>query len=97
MSFGSRVISMFNRAAPKLSRTIGQVADVGRNIGQIVKHGRNIGSIANQLSGNRLSQLPIAQKIQDVANKIENGANFISGNEDKAQQTLSTISRKFNA
>jgi hypothetical protein len=50
MSFGSRVISMFNRAAPKLSRTIGQVADVGRNIGQIVKHGRNIGSIANQFA-----------------------------------------------
>jgi ethanolamine utilization microcompartment shell protein EutL len=35
--------------------------------------------------------------MQDVANKIENGANFVSGNEDKAQQALSTISRKFNA
>ena len=46
MNFGSRAISMFNRAAPKISRSIGQVADVGRNIGQIVKHTRNIGSIA---------------------------------------------------
>jgi hypothetical protein len=97
MNFGSRAISMFNRAAPKISRSIGQVADVGRNIGQIVKHTRNIGSIANQLSGNRLSQLPIAQKMQDVANKIESGANYISGNEDRAQNALSTISRKINA
>jgi hypothetical protein len=97
MNFGSRAISMFNRAAPKISRSIGQVADVGRNIGQIVKHTRNIGSIANQLSGNRLSQLPIAQKMQDVANKIESGANYISGNEDRAQNALSIISRKINA
>ena len=97
MNFGSRAISMFNRAAPKISRSIGQVAEVGRNIGQIVKHTRSIGSIANQLSGNKLSQLPIAQKIQDVANKIENGANYISGNEDRAQQALSTIGRKINA
>jgi hypothetical protein len=35
--------------------------------------------------------------MQDVANKIENGANFISGNEDRAQHALSTISRKINA
>ena len=97
MNFGSRAISMFNRAAPKISRSIGQVADVGRNIGQIVKHTRNIGSISNQLSGNRLSQLPIAQKMQDVANKIESGANYISGNEDRAQNALSNISRKINA
>ena len=97
MNFGSRVISMFNRAAPKIARGIGQVAEVGRNIGQVVKHSRNIGSIANQISGGRLSQSPIAQKMQDVANKIENGANFISGNEDRAQQALSTISRKINA
>jgi len=88
---------MFNRVAPKISRGIGQVADVGRNIGQVVKHSRNIGSIANQISGGRLSQSPIGQKIQDVANKIENGANFIAGNENKAQQALSTISRKINA
>ena len=97
MNFGSRVISMFNRAAPKIARGIGQVAEVGRNIGQVVKHSRNIGSIANQISGGRLSQSPIAQKMQDVANKIESGANFVSGNEDRAQNELSTISRKFNA
>ena len=96
MNFG-RAISMFNRVAPKISRGIGQVSDIGRNIGQVVKHGRSIGSIANQISGGRLSQSPIGQKIQDVANKIESGANFITGNEDKAQQALSNISRKINA
>jgi hypothetical protein len=88
---------MFNRAAPKISKVIGQVANAGRNIGQIVKSGRNIGTIANQLSGNKLAQLPIAQKIQDVANKIESGANYVSGNEANAQQALSTLSRKVNA
>ncbi len=88
---------MFHRGIPKISRGKGQVADVGRNIGQVIEHSREIGSIANQISGGRLSQSPIAQKMQDVANKIVNGANFISGNEDRAQQALSTISRKFNA
>ncbi len=34
MNFGSRVVSMFNRAAPKISRGIGQAANIGRNIGQ---------------------------------------------------------------
>ncbi len=97
MNFGSRAISKFNRATPKISKVIGQVANAGHNIGQIVKRGRNIGSIANQLSGNKLSQLPIAQKMQEVANKIESGANYVSGNEDRAQNALSTISRKINA
>ena len=52
---------MYNRAAPKISRGIGQISDIGRNIGQVVKHGRSIGSIANQMSGGRLSQSPIGQ------------------------------------
>ena len=90
MNFGSRAISMFNRVAPKISRGIGQVSDIGRNIGQVVKYSCNIESIANQISGGRLSQSPIAQKMQDVANKIESGANFIRGNEDRAQNALST-------
>ncbi len=88
---------MFNKVAPRISRGIGQVADIGRNFGQVVKHSRNIGSIANQISGGRLSPSPIGQKIQDAANKIESGANFISGHEDRAQKALSTISRKINA
>jgi hypothetical protein len=35
--------------------------------------------------------------MQDVANKIESGADYISGNEGNAQNALSTISRKMNA
>jgi hypothetical protein len=88
---------MFNRVAPKISRSIEQVADIRRNIGQVVKHSRNIGSLANRISGGRLSQSPIAQKMQGAANKIESGANFISGNEDRAQKASSTVSRKINA
>ena len=57
---------MFNRVAPKISRGIGQAADIGRNIGQVVKHSRNIGSIANQISGGRLSQSTIGRKIQEM-------------------------------
>lgn len=97
MNFVGRGISMFNRAAPKITRTIGQVADIGRNIGAVVKHSRNIGSIVNQISGNRLSQSPIAQKIKDVANKIESGANYIANNESRAQGVVNDISRKINA
>ena len=87
MNFGS-AISAFNRVAPKISRGIGQVSSMSRNIGQVVNTGRSIGAIANQMSGGRLSQSPIGQKIQDVANKIEKGANFVSGNENRAQQAL---------
>ena len=96
MNFGS-AISAFNRVAPKISRGIGQVSSMSRNIGQVVNTGRSIGAIANQMSGGRLSQSPIGQKIQDVANKIEKGANFVSGNENRAQQALSNTSRKINA
>ena len=96
MNFRS-AISAFNRVAPKISRGIGQVSSMSRNIGQVVNTGRSIGAIANQMSGGRLSQSPIGQKIQDVANKIEKGANFVSGNENRAQQALSNISRKINA
>ena len=96
MNFGS-AISAFNRVAPKISRGIGQVSSMSRNIGQVVNTGRSIGAMANQMSGGRLSQSPIGQKIQDVANKIEKGANFVSGNENRAQQALSNISRKINA
>ena len=96
MNFGS-AIPAFNRVAPKISRGIGQVSSMSRNIGQVVNTGRSIGAIANQMSGGRLSQSPIGQKIQDVANKIEKGANFVSGNENRAQQALSNISRTNNS
>ncbi len=97
MNFGSRLISGFNRIAPKVSKGIGQVAQIGRGIGEIVKTTRNIGSIANNLAGGQLSRIPYANKIQDAANKIEQGANFVSGNEGKAREALATISRKINA
>ena len=97
MNFGSRILSGFNKIAPRISKGIGQVANISRGIGDIVKTTRNIGSIANQISGGQLSRLPYADKIKDAANKIEQGANMVSGNEDKAQQALATISRKINA
>jgi len=97
MNFGSRLISSFNRVVPQATKAIGQISNISRNIGSIVQSGRNIGSIANQLSGGRLSQLPYADKIQQAANKVEQGANFVSGNEGKAREALATISRKINA
>ena len=51
MNFGSRILSGFNKIAPRISKGIGQVANISRGIGDIVKTTRNIGSIANQLSG----------------------------------------------
>jgi hypothetical protein len=35
--------------------------------------------------------------MQKVANTIESGAYYVSGNKDKAQNALSTISHKINA
>jgi hypothetical protein len=62
----------------------------------VVKNVRNIGSTVNDISGGRIGSSPIGQKMQEITNKIETGANYISGNEDKAQNALSTISRKIN-
>jgi phage-related minor tail protein len=91
-----RAVGLFNRYSPKISKGIGQVANIARNVGQVVKNVRNIGSTVNDISGGRIGSSPIGQKMQEITNKIETGANYISGNEDKAQNALSTISRKIN-
>jgi hypothetical protein len=92
-----RAVGLFNRYSPKISKGIGQVANIARNVGQVVKNVRNIGSTVNDISGGRIGSSPIGQKMQEITNKIETGANYISGNEDRAQNALSTISRKINA
>jgi hypothetical protein len=89
-----RAVGLFNRYSPKISKGIGQVANIARNVGQVVKNVRNIGSTVNDISGGRIGSSPIGQKMQEITNKIETGANYISGNEDRAQNALSTISRK---
>ena len=91
-----RAVGLFNRYSPKISKGIGQVANIARNVGQVVKNVRNIGSTVNDISDGRIGSSPIGQKMQEITNKIETGANYISGNEDKAQNALSTISRKIN-
>ena len=91
-----RSVGLFNRYSPKISKGIGQVANIARNVGQVVKNVRNIGSTVNDISGGRIGSSPIGQKMQEITNKIETGANYISGNEDRAQNALSTISRKIN-
>jgi hypothetical protein len=92
-----RAVGLFNKYTPKITKGIGQVANIARNVGQAVQNVRNIGSTVNAMSGGRIGSSPFGQKMQEITNKIESGANYIAGNEDKAQQALSTISRKINA
>ena len=96
MNFG-RAIGLFNRFSPKISKGIGQVANIARNIGGVVKNVRNIGSTVNDISGGRIGSSPFGQKMQEITNKVESGANFIANNEDKAQGFIGDISRKINA
>ena len=96
MNFG-RAIGLFNRFSPKISKGIGQVANIARNIGGVVKNVRNIGSTVNDISGGRIGSSPFGQKMQEITNKVESGANFIANNEDKAQGLINDVSRKFNA
>jgi hypothetical protein len=96
MNFG-RAIVLFNRFSPKISKVIGQVANIARNIGGVVKNVRNIGSTVNSMSGGRIGSSPFGQKIQEITNKVESGANFIANNEGKAQGLINDISRKINA
>ena len=96
MNFG-RAIGLFNRFSPKISRGIGQVAHIARNVGQAIGNVRNIGSAVNSMSNGRLGSSPFGRKIQEITNKVESGANFITNNEDKAQGFIGDISRKINA
>jgi hypothetical protein len=34
-----RAVGLFNRYSPKISKGIGQVANIARNVGQVVKNG----------------------------------------------------------
>ena len=49
------------------------------------------------MSGGRIGSSPFGQKMQEITNKVESGANFIANNEDKAQGLINDVSRKFNA
>ena len=96
MNFG-RAVGLFNRFSPKISKGIGQVANIARNVGQAVQNVRNIGSTVNAMSGGRIGSTPFGQKMQEITNKVESGAHFIAGNEGRAQGIVSDISRKINA
>ncbi len=92
-----RAVGLFNLFSPKISKGIGQVANIARNVGQAVKNVRNIGSTVNAMSGGRIGASPFGQKVQEITNKVESGANFMANNEDKAQGFIGDISRKNNA
>jgi phage-related minor tail protein len=96
MNFG-RAIGLFNRFSPKISKGIGQVANIARNIGGVVKNVRNIGSTVNDISGGRIGDSQFGRKMQEITNKVESGANFVANNEDKVQGLVNDISRKINA
>ena len=92
-----RAVGLFNRFSPKISKGIGQVANIARNVGQAVQNVRNIGSTVNTMSGGSIGSSQFGQKMQEITNKVESGANFIANNEDKAQGLVNDISRKINA
>ncbi len=47
-------VGLFNKFTPKITKGIGQVANIARNVGQAVKNVRNIGSTVNEISGGRI-------------------------------------------
>ena len=96
MNFG-RAVGLFNRFIPKISKVIWQVANIARNIGQAVQNVRNIWSTVNSMSGGRIGSTLFGQKMQEITNKVESGANFIANNEGRAQGIVGDISRKINA
>jgi hypothetical protein len=96
MNFG-RAVGLLNRFGPKISKGIGQVANIARNISQAVQNVRNIGSKVNAMSGGHIGSTPFGRKIQEITNKVESYANFIANNENKAQGIVNDISRKINA
>ena len=92
-----RAVGLFNKYTPKITKGIGQVANIARNVGQAVQNVRNIGSTVNAMSGGRIGSTPFGQKMQEITNKVESGANFIANNEGRVQGVMGDISRKINA
>ena len=46
------------------------------------------------MSGGRIGSTPFGQKMQEITNKVESGANFIAKNEGKAQESNSDSLQK---
>ena len=61
-----RAVGLFNKFTPKITKGIGQVANIARNVGQAVKNVRNIGSTVNEISGGRIGNSRFGQKMQDA-------------------------------
>ena len=70
---------------------------IAHNVGQAVQNVRNIGSTVNAMSGGRIGSSPFGQKMQEITNKVESGANFIANNEGRAQGAINDISIKIKA
>jgi hypothetical protein len=73
-----RAVGLFNRFSPKISKGIGQVANIARYVGQAVQNVKNIGSTVYSMSGGRTGSSPFGQKMQEITNKVESGAKFHS-------------------
>jgi hypothetical protein len=73
MNFG-RAVGLFNKFTPKITKGIGQVANIARNVGQAVKNVRNIGSTVNEISGGRIGNSRFGQKMQEITDKVESGS-----------------------
>ncbi len=55
-------VGLLNRFSPKISKGIGQVANIARNVGQAAQNVRNIGSTVNSMSGGRIGSRPFGRK-----------------------------------
>ena len=62
---------LFNRFSPKISKGIGQVANIARNVGQEVQNVRNIGSTVNSMSGGRIGSTPFGQRCKKLLIKLK--------------------------
>ena len=58
-----RAVGFASRVASRISRGIGQAAALSRNIGQAAKTVRNIGQAVNNVSGRRLENSNLYNKL----------------------------------
>ena len=63
-----------SKIAPRISRGIGQAVTASRHIGTAAKQVRDIGAAVNTATGGRLERTPYYNKVLEVANKVEQGA-----------------------
>eukprot|EP00960_Hanusia_phi_P007657 219092-Hanusia_phi.AAC.1 len=81
---------------PKIIGGLGKIGSASRKLGDINNKARQLGSFANQLSGGKLTESKLGQKINEASKIVEKGTGEVSKFTDNAQQKADQFKSTLN-